>query len=109
ASSSSRPHRFVDETKAEHYKLSKTKGVVQERSIDFPGISFLPVMQQTAEAYRWMDFNTMIGDYNISWVEEFYDNALGYAEDDYTSTVRRVKISYAPDVIDALFGFRQAD
>ncbi|MCI76856.1 hypothetical protein A2U01_0098126, partial [Trifolium medium] len=44
AGSSSRPHRFVDETKAEHYKLIKMKGIVQERSIDFPGISFLPVM-----------------------------------------------------------------
>ncbi|MCI35836.1 hypothetical protein A2U01_0057057, partial [Trifolium medium] len=76
--SSSRPHRFVDATKAEHYKLIKTKGVVQERSIDFPGISFLPVMQKTAESYRWIDFNTMIGDCNISWVEEFYANALGY-------------------------------
>ncbi|MCI57784.1 hypothetical protein A2U01_0079035, partial [Trifolium medium] len=38
AGSSSRPYRFVDETKAEHYKLIKTKGIVQERSIDFPGI-----------------------------------------------------------------------
>ncbi|MCI96188.1 hypothetical protein A2U01_0117488, partial [Trifolium medium] len=36
-------------------------------------------------------------------------NALGYAEDDYTSTVRGVTISYAPDVIDEVFGFRQAD
>ncbi|MCI26142.1 hypothetical protein A2U01_0047337, partial [Trifolium medium] len=36
-SSSSRPHRFVDKNKAEHYKLIKTKGIVQERSIDFPG------------------------------------------------------------------------
>ncbi|MCI70304.1 hypothetical protein A2U01_0091567, partial [Trifolium medium] len=51
----------------------------------------------------------MIGDCNISWVEEFYANALGHAEDDYTSTVREVTISYAPDVIDALFGFRQTD
>ncbi|MCI56718.1 hypothetical protein A2U01_0077969, partial [Trifolium medium] len=66
-------------------------------------------MQETTERYRWMDFNTMIGDYNISWVEEFYANALGYAEDDYTSTVRGVQISYALDVIDALFGFRQVD
>ncbi|MCI82775.1 hypothetical protein A2U01_0104049, partial [Trifolium medium] len=40
------------------------------------------------------------------WVEEFYANALGYAEDDYTSTVCGVTISYAPYVIDALFGFR---
>ncbi|MCI73569.1 hypothetical protein A2U01_0094833, partial [Trifolium medium] len=47
-------------------KLIKTKGIVQERSIDFPGISFLPEMQKTAERYRWMDFNTMIGDFNIS-------------------------------------------
>ncbi|MCI54523.1 hypothetical protein A2U01_0075773, partial [Trifolium medium] len=95
--SSSRPHRFVDSTKAEHYKLIKTKEIVQEKSIDFPGISFLPEMQETAETYRWMDFNTMIGDCNISWVEEFYANALGHAEDDYTSTVRGVTISYAPD------------
>ncbi|MCI88337.1 hypothetical protein A2U01_0109624, partial [Trifolium medium] len=34
--SSSRPHHFVDANKAEHYQLIKTKGVVQERSIDFP-------------------------------------------------------------------------
>ncbi|MCI69209.1 hypothetical protein A2U01_0090470, partial [Trifolium medium] len=58
-------------------------------------------MQETAEQYRWMDFNSMIGDYNISWVEEFYANALGYALDDYTSTVWGKTISYAPDVIDA--------
>ncbi|MCI33455.1 hypothetical protein A2U01_0054672, partial [Trifolium medium] len=87
----------------------KTKGVVQERSIDFPGISFLLAMQETTESYRWMDFNTMIGDCNISWVEELYANALGYAEDDYTSTVRGVCVSYAPDVIDAVFGFRQTN
>ncbi|MCI49964.1 hypothetical protein A2U01_0071208, partial [Trifolium medium] len=54
-------------------------------------------------------FNTMIGDCNISWVEEFYANALGYAVDDYTSTVRGRTISYAPDMIDEVFGFRQAD
>ncbi|MCI80095.1 hypothetical protein A2U01_0101366, partial [Trifolium medium] len=44
-------------------------------------------MQETAKRYQWMDFNTMIGDCNIYWVEEFYANALGHAEDDYTSTV----------------------
>ncbi|MCI76284.1 hypothetical protein A2U01_0097553, partial [Trifolium medium] len=54
-------------------------------------------------------FNTMIGDCNISWVEEFYANALGYALDDYTSTVRGKTISYAPSVIDAAFGFREAE
>ncbi|MCI74246.1 hypothetical protein A2U01_0095510, partial [Trifolium medium] len=62
-----------------------------------------------AEDYRWMDFNTMIGDCNISWVEEFYANTLRYAADDYTSTVRGKTISYAPDRIDAVFGFRKAD
>ncbi|MCI90409.1 hypothetical protein A2U01_0111701, partial [Trifolium medium] len=46
ASSSSRPNRFVDLAKAEHYQLIKTNGVVQERSIDFPAISFLPAMQE---------------------------------------------------------------
>ncbi|MCI82497.1 hypothetical protein A2U01_0103771, partial [Trifolium medium] len=43
-------------------------------------------MQETAEDYRWMDFNTMIRECNISWVEEFYANAFRYAVDDYTST-----------------------
>ncbi|MCI80744.1 hypothetical protein A2U01_0102015, partial [Trifolium medium] len=66
-------------------------------------------MQETAEDYRWMDFNTMIGDCNISWVEEFYANALGYAADDYTSTVRGKTISYAPNVIDEAFEFRHAE
>ncbi|MCI86918.1 hypothetical protein A2U01_0108199, partial [Trifolium medium] len=46
ARSSSRPNRFVDPTKAEHYNLIKTKWIVQERSIDFPEISFLPEMQE---------------------------------------------------------------
>ncbi|MCI73914.1 hypothetical protein A2U01_0095178, partial [Trifolium medium] len=44
-----------------------------------------------------------------SWVEEFYANALGYALDDYTSMVRGKTISYAPDVIDAVFGFRPVE
>ncbi|MCI48884.1 hypothetical protein A2U01_0070127, partial [Trifolium medium] len=56
-----------------------------------------------------MDFNSMIGDCNISWVEEFYANTLGYALDDYTSTARGKTISYALDVIDAVFGFRQTE
>ncbi|MCI47966.1 hypothetical protein A2U01_0069208, partial [Trifolium medium] len=37
--------------------------------------------------------------------EEFYANALGRPDDDYTSYVRGVEISYVPDVIDAIFGF----
>ncbi|MCI47406.1 hypothetical protein A2U01_0068648, partial [Trifolium medium] len=53
-----------------------------------------------------MNFNNMIDDCNISWVEEFYANAYGREEDDYTSFVRGVEISYAPNVIDAVFGFR---
>ncbi|MCI93952.1 hypothetical protein A2U01_0115250, partial [Trifolium medium] len=39
----------------------------------------------------------------------FYANALGYAADDYTSNVRGKTISYAPDRIDAVFGFRDAE
>ncbi|MCI27062.1 hypothetical protein A2U01_0048260, partial [Trifolium medium] len=108
SSSSSRPNRFVNDTKAEHYKLIKMKGIVQERSIDFTGISFLPEMHETTEQYRWMDFNMMIGKCNICWVEEFYANALGYAVDDYASTVQGKTISYAPEVIDEMFGFRPA-
>ncbi|MCI42158.1 hypothetical protein A2U01_0063394, partial [Trifolium medium] len=63
-------------------------------------------MQQIAEGYGWINFNNMIGNCNISWVEEFYANAFGCADNDYTSYVRRVEISYAPDVIDTIFGFR---
>ncbi|MCI97933.1 hypothetical protein A2U01_0119234, partial [Trifolium medium] len=33
----------------------------------------------------------------------------GRADDDYTSFVRGVEISYAPSVIDGIFGFRPAD
>ncbi|MCI73014.1 hypothetical protein A2U01_0094278, partial [Trifolium medium] len=51
SSSSSRPDRFVDPTKTEHYSVIKTKGIVQQRSINFPAISFLPAMQATAEDY----------------------------------------------------------
>ncbi|MCI76635.1 hypothetical protein A2U01_0097905, partial [Trifolium medium] len=47
SSSSYRPNRFTDPTKEEHYTVVQTKGVVQERSIDFPAISFLPAMQAT--------------------------------------------------------------
>ncbi|MCI74495.1 hypothetical protein A2U01_0095759, partial [Trifolium medium] len=54
SSSLSRPNRFVDSTKAKHYGMIKMKGIVQERSIDFPAISFLPEMQETSEQYRWM-------------------------------------------------------
>ncbi|MCI97255.1 hypothetical protein A2U01_0118556, partial [Trifolium medium] len=51
----------------------------------------------------------MIGNCNISWVEEFYANAFGCQGDDFTSYVREVEISYAPDMIDAVFGFRPED
>ncbi|MCI37564.1 hypothetical protein A2U01_0058788, partial [Trifolium medium] len=61
---------------------------------------------EIAEGYGWMEFNNMIGDCNISRVEEFYANALGRLDDDYTSYVRGVEISYASDVIDIVFGFR---
>ncbi|MCI70708.1 hypothetical protein A2U01_0091971, partial [Trifolium medium] len=53
--------------------------------------------------------NNMIGNCNISWVEEFYANALGCLDDDYTSYVRGVEISYAPDVIDAIFRFKSEE
>ncbi|MCI92728.1 hypothetical protein A2U01_0114025, partial [Trifolium medium] len=47
-------------------------------------------MQQITEGYGWMDFNNMIGVCNISWVDEFYANAYGREDDDYTSYVRGV-------------------
>ncbi|MCI62590.1 hypothetical protein A2U01_0083847, partial [Trifolium medium] len=56
-----------------------------------------------------MDFNAMIGDCNISWVEEFYANALGHTLDDSTSTVRGKTIRYSPERIDEVFGFREAE
>ncbi|MCH89444.1 hypothetical protein A2U01_0010340, partial [Trifolium medium] len=103
--SSSQVSRFTIPACADHYHIIKDKGIVHERSINFPAISFLPVMAETAEAYRWMEFNSMIGESNASRVEEFYANVLGRADNDYTSTVRGVEISYAPDVIDQVFGF----
>ncbi|MCI52483.1 hypothetical protein A2U01_0073727, partial [Trifolium medium] len=66
-------------------------------------------MREIAEGYGWMNFNNMIGNYNISWVEEFYDNALGRPNDDYTSYVCGVEISYASHVIDTISGFRQKE
>ncbi|MCI15497.1 hypothetical protein A2U01_0036635, partial [Trifolium medium] len=39
-------------------------------------------------------------------MEEFYVNAYGRLDDDYTSYVRGVEINYAPDVIDTIFGFK---
>jgi hypothetical protein len=48
----------------------------------------------------------MLGDCNTTIVEEFYANALAYGVGDYRSYVRGVTISFAPDVIDATFGFR---
>ncbi|MCI70861.1 hypothetical protein A2U01_0092124, partial [Trifolium medium] len=51
----------------------------------------------------------MIGDCNISWVEEFHANAFGRADDDFTSYVRGVEISYAPGIIDSVFGFRPGE
>ncbi|MCI90907.1 hypothetical protein A2U01_0112201, partial [Trifolium medium] len=37
--------------KKEHYKIIQRKGVVQERSIDFPSITSFPRMQQITEGY----------------------------------------------------------
>jgi hypothetical protein len=51
----------------------------------------------------------MIGLCNMSLVEEFYANALAYGENDYTSYVWGVENSYAPEVIDGVFGFREED
>ncbi|MCI81524.1 hypothetical protein A2U01_0102798, partial [Trifolium medium] len=39
----------------------------------------------------------------------FYANALGCPDDDYTSYVHGVEISYASEVIDTIFGFRQEE
>ncbi|MCH82726.1 hypothetical protein A2U01_0003537 [Trifolium medium] len=62
-------------------------------------------MRQITEACGWMNFNNMIDNYNISWVKKFYANSYGRADDDYTSFARGVEISYAPSVIDGIFGF----
>ncbi|MCI24889.1 hypothetical protein A2U01_0046075 [Trifolium medium] len=66
-------------------------------------------MREIADAYGWMNFNNMIGHCNISWVEEFYANSFGRADDDFTSYLRGVEINYAPDVIDGIFKFRQEE
>ncbi|MCI25050.1 hypothetical protein A2U01_0046238, partial [Trifolium medium] len=98
--------RFLDKAKKDHYEIIRDKRVVQERSIDFPNIVTYPRMRQITEEYGWIKFNNMIGSCNISWVKELYANSYGRADDDYTSYVRGVDISYAPDVIDDIFGFR---
>ncbi|MCI14777.1 hypothetical protein A2U01_0035909 [Trifolium medium] len=36
--------RFLDDDKEEHYETIRRKGVVQERSIDFPSITAYPRM-----------------------------------------------------------------
>jgi hypothetical protein len=51
----------------------------------------------------------MLGDCNTTIVEEFYANALAFGAEDYRSYVRGIHISFAPDVIDATFRFRQED
>ncbi|MCI40176.1 hypothetical protein A2U01_0061408, partial [Trifolium medium] len=91
SSSSQNYIRLLDDDKEEHYETIRQKGVVLERSIDFPSITAYP---------------RMIDVCNISWVEEFYANSFGHEADDYTSYVRGIEISYAPDEIDTIFGFR---
>ncbi|MCI48968.1 hypothetical protein A2U01_0070211, partial [Trifolium medium] len=82
SSSSSRNYlRFLDDEKEDHYEVIRRKGIVQERSIDFPGITSYPRMREIAEGYGWMTFNSMIGDCNLSWLEEFYANSFGRATD----------------------------
>ncbi|PNY03034.1 hypothetical protein L195_g007983 [Trifolium pratense] len=109
AGSSSRQNIFLNSACAEHYTLIEKKGVIQERSIDFPDITFLPEMEATARHYRWMNFNALIGDCNLAWVRKFYANVVAYLDGDFTSTVCRVRVSYAPTVIDVALGFRRAE
>ncbi|MCH96253.1 hypothetical protein A2U01_0017237 [Trifolium medium] len=83
-SSSSRAYyRFLDDETEAHYDTIHQKGVILERRIDFPSIPAYPRMRLITEACRWMNFNNMISDSNISWVEEFYANAYGHAANDY--------------------------
>ncbi|MCI17920.1 hypothetical protein A2U01_0039071, partial [Trifolium medium] len=99
--------RFLDEAKKkDHYEIIRDKRVVQERSIEFPNIVTYPRMRQITVEYGWVKFNNMIGSCIISWVKELYANSYGCADDDYKSYVHGVDISYAPDVIDGIFGFR---
>ncbi|MCI40158.1 hypothetical protein A2U01_0061390 [Trifolium medium] len=51
SSSSQNYHCFLDAAKKEHYKIIQRKGVVQERSINFPSITSFPRMQQITEGY----------------------------------------------------------
>ena len=53
-----------------------------------------------------MPFNNMLGECNTTIVEEFYANTLAFGTGDYRSYVRGVHVSFAPDVLDATFGFR---
>ncbi|KAK2396296.1 hypothetical protein QL285_057954 [Trifolium repens] len=78
----------------------------REIGIDLHVFDPLPRIREIATGYSWLPFNNMLGDCNTTIVEEFYANALAYGIGDYKSYVRGVTISFAPDVIDATFGFR---
>jgi hypothetical protein len=65
----------------------KENGVIQEKAIHLPDITSIPRIQEIADGYWWMHFNIMIEECNISWVEEFYANALAYGVEDFRSYV----------------------
>jgi hypothetical protein len=102
-SSSSTPDRFLSTETREHFSLIKEKGVIREKAINFLEIAAFPRMQEIAEHFGWMHFNTMIEESNLSWVEEFYANALAYETGEFRFYVRGVEISYTPATIDEVF------
>ncbi|MCI35378.1 hypothetical protein A2U01_0056599, partial [Trifolium medium] len=89
----------------DHYYTICNKRVIPEKAVDF---SELPAAWSAVEEifahYQWRGFNDSIGQSNISWVHEFYANALG--NEPFTSWVRGVRVSYSPDIIEGVFGFR---
>ncbi|KAK2405757.1 hypothetical protein QL285_054964 [Trifolium repens] len=92
-----------------HHGTITDKGMIQEIEIDLHAFDPLPRVREIITSYGWLPFNNMLGDINTTIVEEFYANALAFGTGDYRSFVRGVYVSFSPDTIDSIFGFRPED
>ncbi|MCH86300.1 hypothetical protein A2U01_0007154, partial [Trifolium medium] len=101
--------RFENELKENHFKVVRNKKFVYERSFNFKSLRDYPQIKTIAQNCGWLRFNSMIGEYNTTWVHEFYANALGYRNDEYVSYVRGKEVSYAPEVLETVFGFNHVE
>jgi hypothetical protein len=109
ATPSAPPPRFLSSLTRKHHDIFQDNGLIQEIGIDLHAFDPLPRVREITTGYGWLPFNNMLGDCNITVVEEFYANALAFGAEDYRSYIRGVHISFAPEVIDTTFGLRQED